>query len=97
MTWLNSIPVRIARFVIVHRVQGASIERLELTLGKQERPGVTNTGLSRAISMNGLLILPPYDNDRLVRWLNKVPESPDFDIAKIFKNMTMMSNRTLER
>ena len=38
-----------------------------------------------------------YDDDRLIRRLNKKPLSSDFDIAKILSKLMIMSRRTSER
>ena len=47
--------------------------------------------------MRVLKNIETYDDDRLVRRLNKKSKSSDFDIAKILSKLMIMSRRTSER
>ena len=68
--WKTAFPLRLARASTVHRVQGASLAKMILKLGSKERPGVSYTAFSRGTSVESVLLMPPYDDKRLVGAIN---------------------------
>jgi hypothetical protein len=91
-----SFPLKLAKAVTIHRIQGTTMSKLLISLGKTERIGVTLTGFSRGTSPEGIVFCGPYSEDRLITAINKkaTNSSKHFNIRLIEKKLDAMRNRT---
>jgi len=97
MKWTSSFPLRLARAVTIHKLQGISLEKLIMTPGSRRMFGTTFTGFTRAKGGFGCVILADnYDDAHLVDDLNADPGA-DFDMVGISAKLNAMTVASLAR
>jgi len=94
------IPIQLSRGCTVHRVQGQSLSKMLLSLGKTERVGVTHTAFSRGTTADSIALLPPFDRTRLVKQINaggKYGGTNGMTAGQIVSMLLRMTHRTKEK
>jgi len=93
--WRSAIPLRLGRGVTVHRVQGLSLRKLILQLGRVERAGVTYTAFSRGTDADSIVLLEPCGQDRLIDAVNSFTEK--HPLEELMARIARLAGRTAAR
>ena len=95
--WEASIPLRLARFVTVHKVQGMSMPKLIMTPGSKKMYGTTLTGLTRCTNgFEGMILPTNYDNEHLIDAF--LPhDTDDLNLVKVEEKLNRLATLTQYR
>jgi hypothetical protein len=95
--WNSSIPLRLARGVTFHKVQGTGLERYIMTPPNRRMFGTTFTGFSRAKGgLSSIVLAANFTNEFLIDHINNDP-GDDFDLIKIDLRLRRMAQATERR
>jgi hypothetical protein len=96
-SYASSIPLRLARVVTVHKVQGMTLDKVMFTPGSSRMKGTSLTAFTRCRNgLDGMILSGNDDNEHLVEHFNNVP-SPDFDLLDINRRLARNSEATNQR
>lgn len=96
--WAASIPLRLARAVTVHKVQGMTLDKLMFTPGSAKMTGTSLTAFTRCKGgFEAMLIMGNDDDEHLVEQFNRKPSSDDYDLVKITEKLERNYQATLGR
>jgi hypothetical protein len=95
--WRACIPLRLARAVTVHKVQGSTLDKLIFSLGTKKMPGTSLTGFTRCRGGFSALVLDKnFDDVHLIDHFNSC-DNENFDLVEITKKLDRNYQRTLQR
>ena len=78
----TNLPLILAWAITIHKSQGATYERVVVSLGQKELSlGLTYVALSRVKTLDGLLLIGNYSRDRIMR-TNLHPKHEDRDATE---------------
>ena len=90
----QSIPIRLARGVTIHKLQGISLDRLIMTPGTRRMFGTTFTGFTRARGgFDSIILADNTTDDILVTDLNASP-GDNLDLLRILARLEEMASAT---
>ena len=95
--WEASIPLRLARYVTVHKVQGMSMPKLIMTPGSRKMYGTTLTGFTRCTKgFEGMILPTNYDDEHLIDAF--LPhDNDDLNLVKVEEKLSRLAAITRYR